>query len=108
MKLKKNMNKTKFGLPIAQLEIIYNILKSYSEVKTVKVFGSRAKGNYSKLSDLDLVIIGLGQDKINSILGDIDDSDFLWKVDLIHYDQTKDNLLLKSEIDTHAKDFWSR
>jgi uncharacterized protein len=106
--MNKTVDHTIFGLPIAQVNIIYEILANYPEVKTVKVFGSRAKGNYVKLSDLDLVIIGGGQNRINKILGDIDASDFLWKVDIIGYDQAQTNPLLKSEIDTYSQDFWER
>jgi uncharacterized protein len=102
------MTKNKIGLPNDKVEILFNILAYYPTIQTVKVFGSRAKGDYHKLSDLDLVVIGTGQDKISSILSDIDQSDFLYKVDIIGYDSTIDNELLKSEIDNYCQDFWER
>lgn len=108
MKLKKTNNITKFGLPITQLEILYKILEGYAKVEKVMIFGSRSKNSFNRLSDLDLVIVGSGQNKVNAILGDIDDSDFLWKVDIIGYDQIEGNQLLKSEIDKYAQDFWTR
>ena len=102
-------SKTKvYGLELSDIEIIHNILGYYPTVETIRVFGSRAKGNYGRVSDLDLVIIGTGQDQINSIIGDIRQSDFLLSVDIIGYDATNDNELLKSEIDNYNKIFWTR
>ena len=107
------MTKTKpktelYGLELEDIEIIHNILGYYPTVETVMVFGSRAKGSYGRVSDLDLVIIGTGQDQANSIIGDIRQSDFLLSVDIIGYDATNDNELLKSEIDNYNKVFWTR
>jgi uncharacterized protein len=102
------MTKNNTGIDNNQIKIIFNILGYYPTVKVVKVFGSRAKGNYHRLSDLDLVIIGTGQDKINSILSAIDESNFLYKVDIIGYDSTTENSLLKSEIDNYCQAFWTR
>jgi uncharacterized protein len=91
-----------------QFEIIYKILEKYPSVKKVKIFGSRAKGNYTHLSDLDLVIIGGGQDKISSILQDIAESDFLYSVDILGYDDVLNNALLRFEIDTFSQDFFQQ
>ncbi len=102
------MTKNNTGISSEQIAIIYNILAYYPTVVTVKVFGSRAKGDYRKLSDLDLVVIGTGQDQISSILGDIDNSNFLYKVDITGYDATTQNQLLKSEIDNYCQEFWQR
>lgn len=107
------MTKTKpktelYGLELEDIEIIHNILAYYPTVETVMVFGSRAKGNYGRVSDLDLVIIGTGQDQASSIIGDIRQSDFLLSVDIIGYDATDSNELLKSEIDNYNKIFWTR
>ena len=102
------LDKVKFGLGEKEIRTIQNILAYYPTVLKVIVFGSRAKGNYRNKSDLDLVIIGSGQDKVSSISGDIGESDFLYSVDVIGYDSTNDNILLKSEIDKYGAEFWLR
>lgn len=102
------LDKVKFGLEKKEIRTIQNILAYYPTVLKVMVFGSRAKGNYRNKSDLDLVIIGSGQDKVSSISGDIGESDFLYSVDVIGYDSTNDNILLKSEIDKYGVEFWLR
>lgn len=102
------LDKVKFGLEKKEIRTIQNILAYYPTVLKVMVFGSRAKGNYRNKSDLDLVIVGSGQDKVSSISGDIGESDFLYSVDVIGYDSTNDNILLKSEIDKYGVEFWLR
>ncbi len=47
-----------FGLKEQDLTIILNAIKNYTEIEKVKIFGSRAKGNYSNGSDVDLAIYG--------------------------------------------------
>ena len=46
-----------FGLVASELNTITGILRSLN-VKKCKIFGSRAKGNYKKGSDIDMAIIG--------------------------------------------------
>jgi predicted nucleotidyltransferase len=54
----------KFGLPEKALTMMKKIFQQYPEITAVKIFGSRAKGNYSPSSDVDLVIAG----EINELL----------------------------------------
>ena len=48
----------KFGLPPEAYNKIKNLLNSFSEIEKVKIFGSRAKGNYKTSSDIDMVLFG--------------------------------------------------
>ena len=48
----------KFGLKESVVKDIENILSDFSQVKTVIIYGSRAKGNYKPGSDIDLTFIG--------------------------------------------------
>ena len=44
-----------FGLSEKTIEIIKKLLSNYPQIKKVKIFGSRAKGNYKPSSDIDIV-----------------------------------------------------
>jgi len=57
-----------FGLKENELKEIKEILKR-ENVKTAIIFGSRAKGNFKKGSDVDLAIIG-DERKISYILNE--------------------------------------
>jgi predicted nucleotidyltransferase len=47
-----------FGLKSEQGKFILQVLARFTEVESAKIFGSRAKGNYKKGSDVDLVLFG--------------------------------------------------
>lgn len=50
----------KFGLDEKVIEDIVNILKKYKEVESAKIFGSRARGDYRKASDIDIALLREG------------------------------------------------
>ena len=47
----------RFGLTKRDWDTIINIIKKYPTIKQVSLFGSRAKGNYKKGSDIDLAFM---------------------------------------------------
>lgn len=47
-----------FGITEKSYQLLLNAFTKYSEVEQVILFGSRAKGNYKKGSDIDLAIKG--------------------------------------------------
>ncbi len=47
-----------FGLLDQDLDYIIKAIRQYTEIEKVKIFGSRAMGNYKKGSDVDIVIFG--------------------------------------------------
>ncbi len=47
-----------FGITEKSYQLILTALKDYQEVEKAVLFGSRAKGNYRKGSDIDLAITG--------------------------------------------------
>ena len=49
---------TKPGLNGRELRLIASVLRRYPEVKTAKVFGSRAKGTHTDGSDVDVAVWG--------------------------------------------------
>lgn len=73
-----------FGLPDQTLAIIRRILADYPAVEKAILYGSRAKGNYRKGSDIDLTLTGDGLDHriLGEIAGRLDDSPIPYQVDL--------------------------
>ena len=46
----------RFGLEEKIIEDMVKILKKYEEVESAKIFGSRARGDYQKTSDIDIAL----------------------------------------------------
>jgi predicted nucleotidyltransferase len=86
-----------------------SIFAKYAEISLVKIYGSRAKGNYKYQSDIDLVILDKDVSRfiVSKILLDFDDSDLPYLVDLQCYDTIK-NQELKEHIDRVGKIIYSR
>ncbi len=64
----------KCGLEEQQLKLINSVFSQNNKIKSVKVFGSRAKGNYRPNSDIDLAIDGEINDiEAQLILTQLDD-----------------------------------
>lgn len=74
----------KFGLNVSDIEKINTIFSKYSEIEKSIIYGSRAKGNYSFSSDIDLTLIGdsLNLTKQFEIENDLDDLLLPYKIDL--------------------------
>jgi len=47
-----------FGLSNKTLTYIIDNMKEFREIEGVKIYGSRALGNYKRGSDIDLALIG--------------------------------------------------
>ena len=92
--------RNKFGLTERDMSTIQDVLGKYSEVKTVIVFGSRAKGVYKSGSDVDLAIMGDEVDDavVCKLNNDFSDSCLPYFVDLVCYSSLK-NSALKEHID---------
>lgn len=100
----------KFGLDEKVIEDIVNILKKYKEVESAKIFGSRARGDYRKASDIDIALFGdnLTSSINTKIFYDIEDLYLPYKIDLINFNsispdnKIKDNIL-KEGVEFYAK-----
>ena len=90
-----------FGLTDKQKTLLITILKRYVKTGEVVVFGSRAKGNYTKRSDIDIALRN-AQFFLNCSLGglidEIAESDFPYLADVIIYEDII-NPALKDHID---------
>ena len=50
--------KNKFGISDTSFELFLNIIAEFKDIDYAVIFGSRAKGNYKKGSDVDIAIYG--------------------------------------------------
>lgn len=95
-----------FGLPEKTFSLIKNFLSQFEEIKEIKIFGSRAKGNFKNGSDIDIALFGekITDKLIRHISFELDELPTPYKFDVIDY-KTIDNKNLKLEIDKYGKNF---
>jgi predicted nucleotidyltransferase len=99
----------KYGLPDITLSMLDSIFRAYPGIREVVLYGSRAKGEYRRGSDIDM---SLKTDEtfthtdLLRIAGDFDDSDMPYFVDVSIYDQLS-NPELKAHIDRVGKVLYS-
>ena len=95
----------KYGLSGRTLSTLNAIFRKYPGIKQAVLYGSRAKGNYRKGSDIDLSLKtedSFSHTDLLRIAGDFDDSDMPYFVDVSVYD-TLSNPNLKAHIDRVGK-----
>lgn len=96
--------KNTFGLTARDLETITTILNSFSDVREVYIFGSRAKGTDKPGSDIDLAVMneGVGLNTIMNIKSALTESTLPYNTDVVNY-PTLENSDLKEHIDRVGK-----
>jgi len=100
--LKRHLIPMKFGLKEIYLQELRNIFKKYN-VKDVFIFGSRARGDYTAVSDIDIAIKDVLTEKKQAVLADdLRESNIPLPVDIIFYSEIS-NDKLKQEIDIEGK-----
>ncbi|MBF0205284.1 MAG: nucleotidyltransferase domain-containing protein [Oligoflexia bacterium] len=74
----------KFGLQPKTVDALKSVFKAYSQIDSVVIYGSRAKGNYRNGSDIDLTIVApaLTLSDLLKIEDDIEELMLPYKVDL--------------------------
>ena len=89
--------KNKFGLLDADVEAIVSVLRNHTNVEQAYIFGSRAKGNFKKGSDVDLALKGEKLDfdtvsQISYLLNE--ETNMPYKFDVLNYHTIKEPDLL--------------
>lgn len=103
------VNKAEFGLSSAAIQKVRNVLKNHPQVERVIIYGSRAKGNYSPGSDIDLALTGAGleiQDVLD-IRVELEELNLPYAVDLLIL-ETVENLDLLEHIQRVGLLFYER
>lgn len=86
-----------FGLRQQDLDEIVRILQRFSVVEEAIIFGSRAKGNYKKGSDIDIAI--KGQDIDHQIVSSLsfllnEESATPYYFDIVHFEKVTEKELI--------------
>ena len=85
-----------YGLSIKQLKTLLEILSAKKEsISQVKIFGSRARGDYKVTSDIDLAIIFTRQIQ-TSLSAAFENSNLPYTIDIIDYNEVKNKNLLEN------------
>lgn len=98
-----------YGLSNTVIEEIRSVFRKHSNINEVILFGSRAKGNYSEWSDIDLAIKGesISFNQLMDINVQIEDIGLLYKVDIVDYNKNL-NTPLASHIDRAGIVFYKK
>ena len=86
-----------YGLSDETIALLNQVFDRYEQISEVVLYGSRAKGNYSEGSDIDLTIKGQGLEfsGLQQISNDIDDLLLPWLVDMSIFATIKNNDLIE-------------
>ena len=89
-----------FGLSKKNIDDIICIIKKYAEVEKAVIFGSRARGDYKKSSDIDIALFGKNlTHTINTkIFYEIDNLYLPYKIDLLNFNSLDNEEKLKQNI----------
>jgi len=97
-----------FGLTENTVKFIHSVFEKHKAVKTILIFGSRAKGNYENGSDIDLAVENeISTEELTKIQNELENLDLLYKVDIVPYQEVK-NTALGQHIDRVKKIFYKQ
>jgi predicted nucleotidyltransferase len=89
-----------FGLKDAIIIKIKNVLSKYDEIEKALIFGSRARGDYKKTSDIDVAIFSdnITSTRLNLLRNDFDELDIIYTVDVVNFhkiskEELKNNII---------------
>ena len=87
------INLSNIDLPEKIVKSLDEIFNSFESIECVILFGSRARKENKKSSDIDLAIYGVDEEKVK-IINRIDEINTLYSFDIIFVDnETSDKLL---------------
>jgi predicted nucleotidyltransferase len=95
-----------FGLNDKTINILKRFFSEFPKIEEVKIYGSRAKGNYRKGSDIDFALYGeINFRLLSKIVSAIEELPTPYKYDVTDY-KTIENQDLKEHIDRVGKTFY--
>ncbi len=102
------MKSQAFGIENRFWDSLIKVFKKYDKIYKVIIYGSRAKGNYQKGSDIDLVIVApeLSFEEYLRLYSEIEELDIPYQIDLTKYELLDDNI--KAHIDRVGKEVYIR
>lgn len=97
----------KFGLSEKEIALMFGVFHRFPQIKKIVIFGSRAMGNFKKGSDVDLAVMGKGNEEPASSVSRIlnEETPLPYRFDIVHY-ETASSKELKQHIDEHGIPFY--
>ena len=85
--MKNKNNNENFGLPLKTIDIIVSTIYKNKKIKKIVLFGSRARGNYKKGSDIDIALFArsLSYDELMKIKVDIGELMLCYTIDIVDF-----------------------
>jgi uncharacterized protein len=72
----------------AELDLLASVFRRHPAIREVKLFGSRAKGNHTPRSDIDLAIWGeVDALEVQQVAADLDDLPLPYRFDVQRFDR---------------------
>ena len=97
-----------FGIYPKSFHVLQEIFTKHSNIFEVKIYGSRAIGNFREGSDIDLTITNqIDIEELNQIVNEIEESPIPYLVDISIYDNLN-SITLKEHIDRVGKILYSK
>ena len=97
-----------FGLSQKTIAQLKSVFKRYPEITQVKIYGSRARGDYEKGSDIDLAFFSKSEKGLSSkLLWDLDELPTPYLFEVVNYNKLNADYL-KQEIDKHGKPLYKK
>ncbi len=96
-----------FGLKEKELQAIIDTLSKEPYIEKAVIFGSRARNDYKKTSDIDIAIFGKDVDstQLNLLRDRLDQLDMIYKLDVVDFcSLTKEGL--KKNIVTEGRQIY--
>ena len=97
-----------FGLPQNTIIEVQAIFTKYPSIEEVIIYGSRAKGDYKKGSDIDLTLKGsVANAELSNIIDELDESYIPYLFDVSIYNLLQSDSL-KEHINSVGKVFYKK
>ncbi|WP_294093902.1 nucleotidyltransferase domain-containing protein [uncultured Cetobacterium sp.] len=89
------------GLKEREIDEIKILHYLFPQINQIIIFGSRARGDYNRTSDIDIAITGQIDEIIYKIRDYFEESNLLYTVDVVNYNSITD-MEFKKNIDTEG------
>ncbi len=91
-------HRNNYGLTERDMKTLHEIFQRHASIKEVKLFGSRAKGNFKPGSDIDLAVMNneVRENELLRVRAEMDESTLPYRIDLVNY-----NALARNEFIDH-------
>ena len=97
-----------FGLAQKTVEQLKDLFKKHPEISQVRIYGSRARGDYRRGSDIDLAfVLESKKDILSKLSWDLNELPTPYLFDIVDY-KDLNNHHLKREIDRQGKLLYQR